>query len=323
MKSSQKTFDLGFGDPVCVRETLCKMYSLPLSLIQLKDITYPNPLGNPDLVEKLSAFKDLTGNKNIVITTGANQAINLILRVLKKEGRSTISKNTPSFMYYDDIIDRSGFIRENNWSNSSDVVLLDWPSNPDGLMGSNWKLFQNDFIWDSVYNTPTYVNIKLPEPKGWRFKIGGFSKLTGLSGLRIGWIVCRDKKDLDAISYELKYENCGISSVSQSIALDVIEKLDFETFYKLSNVKINLNRDEVQKISRIFDGQKLPVNGMFYSVRANKKSLGILKKAGINFITLIEDNKEPLIRLSLGQSNSVTGDAVKTILKVDKIGGRK
>ena len=61
---------------------------------------------------------------------------------------------------------------------------------------------------------------------------------------------------------------------------------------------------------------------MFYPVRANKKSLSILKKSGINYITLIED-REPLIRLSLGQNNSLSRDAVKDILTADRIRSRK
>lgn len=317
MKSKKKEFDLGFGDPVCVRDTLNQAYSMPINLIKIQDISYPSPLGNEELIQEIIKIKPLAGNSNIVLTTGTNQAINIILRVLKKEGKVTISKNTPSFMYYDDVIDKSGLVRENNWSNNSDIVLFDWPSNPDGFTKDNWKLFKNDYIWDAVYNTPTYINISQPEPVGWRFKVAGFSKLTGLSGLRIGWIVCRDKQDLEKVSYELKYENCGISSVSQLIGLDVLKKLEFDSFYKTTNSKINYNREEVQKISKIFDGQSVPVNGMFYSVRANKKSLNILEKANIIYITL-DEGKEPLIRLSLGQLNSLTESAVKSVLKVDR-----
>lgn len=321
MKLKRKAFDLGFGDPVCVRESLMEMYSLPMSLIKLEHMAYPNPMGNDELVRELVGFKSLIGSEKVVITTGTNQAINVILRVLKRQGKTTVSKNTPSFMYYNDIIDKSGMVRENGWSSSSDVALFDWPSNPDGAMSDNWKFFKNDYIWDAAYNTPTYINIQQPDPVGWRFKVAGFSKLIGLSGLRLGWLVCKNKSDLDLVSDELKYENCGISSVSQSIALDVLKKLDFDLFYKKSNTRINLNRESLEKIKRIFDNQSVPVNGMFYPVRANKKSLSILEKAGIVYTTL-EDDKEPLVRLSLGQSNSLTESAVKSIIKVDKIGGK-
>lgn len=323
MNSNLKTFDLSFGDPVCVRDSLISLYTIPLNLIKLNEISYPDPIGHSDLIGELVSRKDLADNSNVVLTTGASQAINIILRILKKEGKNTISKNTPCYMYYDDIIDRSGLVREDQWSDKTDVVLYDWPSNPEGLTNDRWKDFKKDFIWDSVYNTPTYVNVVAPsEPVGWRFRIGGFSKLVGLSGLRIGWIVCRDKKDMEVVSHELKYENCGISSVSQVIAMDIMKKLDFDLFFKNSNMRINMNREEVSKISKLFDGQDLPVNGMFYPVTANKKSISILIKAGIKYITLAE-GKEPLIRFSLGQDNTLTKDAVKAILTADRIRSRK
>jgi hypothetical protein len=61
---------------------------------------------------------------------------------------------------------------------------------------------------------------------------------------------------------------------------------------------------------------------MFYPVSANKSSLKILGKAGVSYITLIE-GKEPVIRLSLGQNNILTREAVKAILTADKIRGKK
>lgn len=323
MNLSQKIFDLGFGDPVCVRDSLMNHYTMPINLVKLNEITYPDPIGNEELIKLLVSFKKLTGTEYVILTTGATQGINLILRALKKEGKFTISKNTPCFMYYDDIIDRAGFIRQNEWSTDTDVVLFDWPSNPSGWLNHGWLAFDNDYIWDSVYYSPTYVNdLKIDPPKGWRFRIGGFSKLFGLSGLRVGWVVCQNKKDFDALSYELKYENCGISSVSQLIATDVMKSINFDNFFKESKNRINMNREQMLKIVRIFDYQEIPKNGMFYPFRANKKSISILNKANVKFITMVE-GKEPLIRLSLGQNNLLTEEAVKSVLKADKIRSKK
>ena len=87
MKSKKKEFDLGFGDPVCVRDTLNQAYSMPINLIKIQDISYPSPLGNEELIQEIIKIKPLAGNSNIVLTTGTNQAINIILRVLKKRER--------------------------------------------------------------------------------------------------------------------------------------------------------------------------------------------------------------------------------------------
>jgi aspartate/methionine/tyrosine aminotransferase len=322
MNSNLRTFDLGFGDPVCVRDALSGLYTIPLDLIKLQDITYPDPVGSPELIKSIVSFGELAGNENVVLTTGANQAINVILRVMRREGKKTLSKNSPCFMYYDNIIDKSGFIREDTISLKTDVILYDSPSNPYGFVDNIFEGFNSNFIWDSVYHSPTYINAYGATPTGWRFRIGGFSKLIGLSGLRVGWIVCRDKNDVDAISNEIKYENCGISSVSQVIALDVMNKLDWSLFFRQSKMRINMNREEVNKIKRIFDNVECPVNGMFYPVTANEKSLKILNKAGVKYIILVE-GKEPVIRLSLGQNNSLTRDAVKAILTADRIRSRK
>jgi aspartate/methionine/tyrosine aminotransferase len=323
MTSNLKTYDLGFGDPVCVRDALTEQYSIPLDLIKLKDITYPDPVGDEELIKRLVSKSPLTGNDNVVLTVGATQALNAILRVLKKEGKSAVSKGDPCFMYYNDIITRAGFeIKDGFNFPDGDIILYDWPSNPYGFADEMFTHFEKDFIWDAVYFSPTYINISGPEPVGWRFKIGGFSKLLGLSGLRVGWIVCRDKSDLDKIIHEIRYENCGISSVSMTIALDVMKKLDFQTFFKSSRARVNYNREDVRKIIKIFDGQEVPTNGMFYPVKANDKSLSILKKADVKFITL-KEGKEPLIRLSLGQNNTITRDAVKAVLTADRIRRKK
>ena len=172
-------------------------------------------------------------------------------------------------------------------------------------------------IWDSVYYNDVYLNIK-QQPPVHDLLCGSMSKVFGVTGLRIGWIASTDNVLFEACVQENIHETCTISRPAQDIALSILEDVDYNYFALEAREAINCNRDELQKISYLISNTDVPVNGMFYNGIADTKAIKLIKDAGVQFIILKEEKNYSNIRFNLAQDNTITQDAVKSILKSDK-----
>lgn len=313
--------DIAWGEPVVCREVLDQLYTPPLDLIKVKDMEYAADNGDPELIELIQGYLQKTCGrtyKHIIVTGGTTPSINIVLRVLKKfENIRSVSTNNHYFPYYSHIVEKNGLIHktQHNGNGYDSVKLIDMPSNPTGSMSQSW--FGDKCIWDSVYFNPVFINSPRLTIKPHRVNVGSLSKSFGLTGLRIGYIATDSDIDYKRFSDENLYETCTVSVPSQDLAIDIMGNITYNTFFQLANRKVNYNRDSLNKIKHLFDGQEVQRNGMFYAAYANQKALQIIDKALVSYVVLSDKGKDKFVRFNLGQNNRLTEKAVSQILKVD------
>lgn len=314
-------FRLSFGDPVVVREVLNSLYTPKLNLSAINEMGYPPYEGLPELVSQL---KKMLNYNYVLVTSGTTSSLNFVLSALQRnEGRNIAVTNMHYFPYYPDIIKHANYVQEISpfekpLSEEKKVHLVDIPSNPWGNIMSIKDLY-NNVVWDSVYANPVYINTNIAFQIEHRVNVGSFSKMLGLAGLRIGWIATNNEEDYNLFYNEIKYKSCGTSTIAQDLIIDILQKLDMDSFLATARTKVNYNREEFLKLSSFFDGQVIPVNGMFYPVWVDDKGLAIIERAGVQCITLETKGNKSLIRFNLAQNNTITQKAVKAIKTADRI----
>lgn len=312
--------NLGWGYPICVKEVLDLYYKPNLLLSPVIDMDYPEYAGKDALVEHI---KKLTCKQYIVITSGAAQAINIILRSFKQHepGRITVNTNKHTFPYYSYMIVKAGFKQQTiicDTLSNKVLNLVDMPSNPWGLVHKISDPGYN-VIWDGVYCSKTYINSTVGKNVSCRAEVGSVSKMFGITGARIGWIATNDYVDYIRFVEECKLENCGVSVPSQDLVIDIFDKVDLPQFTTIAQGRINYNREELFKLNTFLDGQNIPVDGMFYCAWVDNKGLSIIDKALVSYIVLETETNRKLIRFNLAQNNTITKNAVKAILLADSL----
>lgn len=315
--------DLGWGEPFCVREVLEKHYRKDFK-INIKDLSYSSDNGNEDLIKITKKFlKESTGidYKYVTITNGTTNALNIVLRNMKKKGKENCYTNEHFFPYYPDIIYKNNLNQINKLETTCNIilnkkenlVLLDSPSNPSGKF-STYEA--NDIVWDSVYHNDVYLNSYDVAPNH-TVNCGSYSKFLGLTGARVGWIATNNEKDFKKYCYDSLYENCTISAISQLYVLDLMKTINWYYFSKDAKELINNNRNEMNRLSYLFNNTPVSRDGMFYCVWADKKAKDIVEKANITYVPLDEESGRFLIRFNLAQTNDLTKKAVNRIIKCD------
>ena len=323
--ANDKSWNFGWGNPFFLLDILDEQYSQRLAPFNIKNMIYSPDLGMDKLIETTRrTIEETIGLKYeyIIITTGATQAINVLLRVLRNNRKTQLSiVETPQYgyPYYGDMISKAGYVRVSNSEslkqfNPLNVKLIDSPSNPQGIQYGSDYGFELNTIWDSVYHNKIYTTDLTKIPKH-HSMAGSYSKLLGLTGARIGYIATNNYSLAKQCSHECLMENATISVPSQELIIDIMGKIDLDYFLNAGKYSIDRNREEMSKIEYLFDNQPVPGTGMFYCANADNKALQILEKCGIKYVDLGNN----YIRLSLGQTNSITKDAIKAIIKKDKI----
>ena len=319
-------FDFGWGNPYFLLEILDNTYHQRLAPFNIKDMIYCPDLGMDKLIEVThKMIEETMGLKyeNIIITTGATQAANILLRVLKNPtGKLEIFNNveTPpyGFPYYGNMIEKAGYTRTSDLKklkgfDHTSVKLIDSPSNPQGIQYGSAFGSNLNTIWDSVYHNKIYTTNLSTIPEHMAM-VGSYSKLLGITGARVGFIATNYHALAKKCAHECLMENATISVPSQELIIDIMDKIDLDHFLTAGKNSIDLNREEFRKIEYLFDNQPVPETGMFYCAFADKKALEILEKCGIKYVDL----GDSYIRLSLGQTNEITREAIAAILKEDK-----
>lgn len=322
-------YDFSFGNTPGIRDAFLKNCKGLNSLkFPWEQLDYPEHAGMPDLIELTrDIIQETTGifYKWILITGGATQSINAYLYAAKKSGPEFIQgvlTNKLYYRYYPFAIRNHDLYHKASDGltepNSSEVHLIDSPSNPEGFVLSGHR--QRHTLWDSCYHSPTYFGAWQPKVPLHDANAGGYNKLTGLNGLRIGWLATNDKKIFDLGLQYLEGEVCGVSSLSQWTAIHVAENTDFDKFFKQSRSLIYANKEELHKLSKLFGYQNIPDVGMFALMEIDNKLEHLFEKSGVKFTdgkTMGDDRKS--VRINLGKTYEETKRMVKEILKQDKL----
>jgi aspartate/methionine/tyrosine aminotransferase len=319
----KQEYNLSWGDPFCVRQSLMETLGNGFSLahIYLENMGYPPHSGTPKLIEQL---KDLalrqSGHrpKHLVVTVGATGALNAALYALKTQRTDWVVTNKryypilPAIIGLSDMamVDRNYVIKQGLLDRDY-ISLIDSPSAPEGLVFPFEKLD----IWDSAYASRTYGKAG-STPTSWKVMAGSLSKTTGLAGLRLGWASTDDDELAKSIARYVTANNAGISSISQGIAEEVLDRLDLDRFEKRSSGYLDNNREEMQKLLTKFGAGDVPSRGMFCIIEMGKIERKVLERAGIKWQAGSSwGESDSWARLSLGQSREVVKAAVKAALK--------
>lgn len=328
-----KEFNLGWGNAVAVRHAFLSCVFSKAVFFNLNDanLSYTDHDGNPTLIDitrKVIERQLGTSYRHILLTNGATGGVTIALRAYAQQGyEEAVTRLPPFFPIYPAMIKSAGLKHRyivGYKSCSKPVVLIDSPSNPGGhVMGENVAL-RFPIIHDAVYYSKVYLSGPFHYPITSNVVIGSYSKLLGLNGLRTGWIATNDDMLYIRLKELVEAEYCGLSSASDAVLLAVLKDHRSKTFWDNfeTRAKKNLddNREQWTKVQKFFGNEEVSPNGMFYYAPIDEACKGLLNRSGIVWTSgssLGTDDDSG--RFNLGQDCKLVRDAVKTILKNDRI----
>lgn len=321
--------DLGWGDPYFLLDILNKKFSRVM-IIDFNKMTYEADKGNEHLLKCVKQITEhLTGNKykHYLITNGATQAINSVIRVWKEE-RDIISCATSplGYPFYPGMIKKAEIgqnrVDLNTYEPSiNEMTIVDSPSNPLGeQFGSSIYIKDNrNVVWDAVYHNPIYNAEKLKQPNHEVF-VGSFSKLLGVTGARVGWIAMNGDYDFELIAEESLLENATVCRLGQNLVSNILSKMGgiagLEDFMDIGRKTLDNNRSILDGISKLLN---FPVQekGMFYCAQVDQKMYDLFDNSNIKYVKFDYQNNQ-FIRLNIGQTSDILQKAVKQIKKTDR-----
>lgn len=222
--------DMSFGEPKVVASALYRQLncvSTSFKMPEIKDLRsweYPPASGKPELVKLL---EDRHGAR-VVVTSGGKQALDSALRALHAFGSERIYYDVPYYPANPGFISSAGLLGVEK--SQADCFLITSPNNPDGKNYSNIELLNFAAMKPTIHDAAYYTDIYLPDNQipidiG-DMQVFSISKMYGLSGLRVGYVVVHNDKYYDCIRDHIETTTAGVSTVSQDIVKNV------ELFFK-------------------------------------------------------------------------------------------
>lgn len=323
-------FNLYWGNSVAVRKAfleIAKADPLLVTSLDLENYNYTDHEGNRELIELTKKYlKEQLGlNYNyVILTNGATGAVTISLRHYRSSGFKEVITNSPHFTLYPTMIETAGMCQAHEReSDLSKIQLIDSPSNPLGKIVLSDTI--SPTIWDSVYHSQVYMpKIYVGHFPTHNVMCGSFSKLTGLNGLRIGWIATNDFFIYENVKKLILGEYCGIDRPGMDILVKLLNNFDWDGYYLKANSYLDLNRENWSKLEKFFAGQAVSNIGMFYYAPMDKSCKKLMDRSGVTY--MLGDNmggSKDFGRFNLGQDMRVIDEAVKEILKTDTIKGEK
>lgn len=307
---------------------------------QSRKIKYSPSTGSPELK---AAVVDYTKkhygvsleNKNIIVSSGAKQAIyNFLLSVVNK-GDEVIFP-VPYWVSYPDMIRLVGGVPvpvkpkegiqitfeqlASAVTSKTKAIMLNSPSNPAGVLfdedfvKKTVELCESKNIWlmtDDIYHQLVFEGAKAPSPFKYAknpdniVAVNGVSKLYGLTGLRIGWAVSTNKEVIAAMGrMQAQTTSCN-SALSEAGALAALTGPQ-EVVDELRKILENNRNALLSELSKI-EGLKVTApKGTFYCFvdfsRYNKDSLALsaflLDKVMVSTVPGVSFGLEGYLRIS-------------------------
>lgn len=326
-------FNLTWGESVAVRQEFLKYIdgTVHFGNKELLEMDYTSFNGNEALLEHTrKIIKRQTGldYKHVFLTNGASGGVTIALRAYASLGVSCLGTNPPPFFpLYPAMMRAAGIhdlTHDGKWTMNLDrVFLLDSPANPSGqFMGVPAWAGGDPVIWDAVYYNQAYCSVMLPPPNH-DIMVGSYSKLTGINGLRLGWIATNNPCMAEVIGNLIAPEYCGLSKPSKMILKQLLDQYDDHCWLGFeigARYKLDGNRQEWAKLERFFGGQGTPVNGMFFYGPMDSAAKKLFERAGVEYKLGSEcGHVEDFGRFNIGQDPMTVSGAVKAVLKADKI----
>ena len=268
-----------FNVPHVLCESDCESFSirdlLKLGNKSINDLGnlrlgYTQTRGKEELREEIAKLYDSIHPKDIIVHTGAEEAIFIIMNVLLSKGDHAII-HSPCYQSLLEIpkaigceVTRWRADEKNNWGininflkknikKNTKIITINSPHNPTGYLMEREKYEEviniarenNIFIFsDEVYKFLEYdKSDRLPSacdlyPKG--ISLGVMSKSFGLAGLRIGWIATKHKTLREEVRAFKDYTTICNSAPSEFLSILALKNKEKIFARNLNIIKHNL-----------------------------------------------------------------------------------
>lgn len=307
--------DVSVGEPHVVRNHLLEVFNLDLYELPKVDHMweYPAPNGYKPLVQLLEEKYKAP----VVITNGAKQALGACFYALKQLGYSLCDQKRPYWALIPPLAKMHGLeiFHDSCPPNGNDFpFLLLSPNNPDGScesaedlirLSNHYKERHLPLIHDAAYYTPIYTQDGHGLPAIGDVQIYSISKMLGLSGLRLGYIVCHNPEFYKLILQYMEAMTVGVSIASQIFLYDLMNRMHgYPTLKEAFEGRSKLSLLESKKIIKQVDSEILEVpddvektNGMFGWFKVGPKAN--FQKSKINVIDGALFGGPGMIRMNL------------------------
>lgn len=310
---------------------------------------YDHPFGNEKLRNTISkhveTYKNMSvGPDSILITSGAQQAIHLIVQCLLKPG-DTVAIEDPSYAYTLPVFQSAGIRTlllpvDENGVNPDDIIQLQNKHrirmlflNPDYQNPTGVKMslerkkrileisteYGIPIIEDDPYNLTSYDDnpgptLKSMDDSGNVLYISSLSKIVA-SGLRIGWIIGPEKV-IDRLSDGKQQVDFGHSVFPQWVANKFLNSAAFDQHIMKLRKQLIIRRDELIEALDEYSHKSIdyyiPEGGIHLWCKVNKEidENKLLEKSmenGVSFVPgKIMGSKQGYIRFTYGRGEENT-----------------
>lgn len=301
---------------------------------------YTESQGSPTLRREISKLYETIPPENILVHTGAEEAIYLFMFAAFKKGDHMIV-HSPGYQSLAEVARAAGCDvspwrarEENDWALDLDelrhlmrtntkAIIINTPHNPTGYLMSradyiavhkfaqekNLLLFSDEVYRESEYHPTTRLPAACDLGEH-AVSLGVTSKTYGLAGLRIGWIATKNKKIYDAIASLKDYTTICNSAPSEFLA---------EVAMRNRQKLVQRNLDIIKQNLTVIDDLFARRADLFSWVRPRAGSIGfprllkgdienfcddLVRKAGVLLLPgSIFDYSRNHFRLGLGRKN--------------------
>ena len=256
VRETEGAISLGVGEPDFV--TPWKVRSAAITSLQRGYTQYTGNRGLPALLELVSRYLNERFGleydpKNILITVGGSEAIDLALRACVEQGDEVLIPD-PAYVSYSPLVSMSdgtpvhvecreedNFVLKPEYlekaiTGSTKAIILTYPNNPTGAIMTEDELkaiaeviIRHDLlvITDEIYAELTYGKkhasiASLPGMKERTVYIGGFSKAFAMTGWRLGF-ACAPKEVDEAMFKIHQYGMLCAPIMSQYAAIEALK----------------------------------------------------------------------------------------------------
>lgn len=328
--------DVSVGEPHIVKDKLQNFFSLrPYELAHGISYEYPNPKGYKPLTQLLEEKHKAP----VIITNGAKQALGACFYALQQMGKLSMGMKLPYWALIPPLAKVHGLNcvtfgpeslqTEEPWGFDSYLLLA--PNNPDGYcpdaqgcknLAARLKEKNIPLIHDAAYYTHTYLPGDHSLPAFGDVQIYSISKMLGLSGLRLGYVVCHNPEFYKLIQQYMETMTVGVSIVSQVFLYDLMHRMHgYPTLAEAFEGTSSMALAEAKKIIKGVDPEILEINsdieqtpGMFGWFKVGP--CADFEKSKINFIDGSLFGIPGMVRMNLAFSSSTMEEIVKRLNSV-------
>ena len=307
--------DVSVGEPHIVRQHLQETFNI--SEYHLPKIErmweYPEPKGYKLLVDLL----ERKYKAPVIITNGAKQALGACFYAMKQMGKEKVGMKLPYWALLPQLAKMHGlecaftdpdiiFTKLNSQPDCKELRHPQWhdayvllaPNNPCGHCDSPNTLFNMaldyknkgiPFIHDAAYYTHTYLPFVHTLPTIGDVQIYSISKMLGLSGLRLGFVVCPNPGFYKLILSYMENMTVGVSIASQMFLYSLMDRMEnypslTGRFEGLSSLSLDMAKAIIKQVNpEILEvGDVENTNGMFGFFKVGPKA--DFDKAKINVV---------------------------------------